>query len=89
MIDPRTLVPSFSPVKSKVVPAGTATLLSTIVEQDFLPLMAAAAPVDPEKVQLEARSSMWVATGLARVEAMPQAASKREVRSMVVEGGRM
>lgn len=49
-----TVVPVFSPVRSRVVPAGTSTLLRVMVEQEVLLLMASAAPVLPEKVQ-EAR----------------------------------
>lgn len=47
-------------------------LESTIVEQDFLEVMADAAPVEPEKVQLADRSSILeVAKGLASVVTMP------------------
>lgn len=48
-----TVVPSFSLVRSRVVPAGTVMSLMTIAEQDDLPLAAAAASL---KVQL-ARAS--------------------------------
>lgn len=92
-LDVLTWVLSFNPVKSRVVPEGTATLERTIVAQEVLDLLAEAAPFEPEKVQLAARSSMLAAlvtrgagaaTGLARVQAMPQAASKRLVRSIAV-----
>jgi hypothetical protein len=46
-----TSVPELSPVKSRVVPEGTATLERTIVAQEVLDLLASAAPDDPEKVQ--------------------------------------
>jgi hypothetical protein len=49
--DSLTVVPLLSPVRSRVVPAGTATLFKVMVEQDFLFLMAFAAPLEPEKVQ--------------------------------------
>lgn len=52
-----TVVPLFSPVRSRVVPAGTATEDKTIVEQEVLDLMADAAPLEPEKVQVEDRRS--------------------------------
>jgi hypothetical protein len=51
------VVPFFNPVRSRVVPAGTATEDKTIVEQEVLELIAEAAPLEPEKVQVEARSS--------------------------------
>lgn len=53
-----TVVPSFSFVRSRVVPDGTATLLSTIVEQEVFDLLADAALVN---VQLAARSSSLAA----------------------------
>jgi hypothetical protein len=79
---------SFRFVKSKVVPDGTATLDNTIVAQEAFDLLAAAAPLAPEKVQLAARSSIvagWVTCGegAASVETMPQAARIREVRSIL------
>lgn len=46
-----------SPVKSSVVPDGTATAESTIVAQAVFDLLADDAPLDPEKVQLVARCS--------------------------------
>jgi len=44
-------VPEVRPVRSRVVPDGTATLLRTIVAQEALDFEAKEAPVDPEKVQ--------------------------------------
>lgn len=44
-----TLVPLVSLVKSRVVPDGTAMLLKTIVAQEALDLLTAAAPEEPEK----------------------------------------
>ena len=44
-------MPDVSPVKSRVVPEGTATFERTIVAHEVLDLLAAAAPDDPEKVQ--------------------------------------
>ena len=55
-LDGLTVVPELSPVRSRVVPAGTATLFRVMVEQDFLLLMAFAAPLEPEKVR-EARGA--------------------------------
>ena len=51
-----TVVPELRSVRSRVVPAGTATLCRVMVEQDFLFFMAFAAPLEPEKVQ-EARGA--------------------------------
>ncbi len=45
-------MPEVSPVRSSVVPDGTATLLRTMVAHEFLDLLAAEAPEDPEKVQV-------------------------------------
>lgn len=44
-----TFVPVVSPVRSRVVPAGTTMLLKVMVVQEVLPLIAAAAVV---KVQV-------------------------------------
>lgn len=62
------------PVKSSVTPDGTATDDRTIVEQDFLDLLAKDAPLEPEKVQVVALLSMsgaavgsGAAMGLAKV----------------------
>lgn len=52
-----TLVPLLSLVKSRVVPDGTATLERVMVAQLAFDLLTAAAPVEPEKVQLPARLS--------------------------------
>ena len=54
-----TVAPSASFDKSRVVPAGTTTLFKMMVEQAACELIAAAAPVVPEKVQLVARLSTW------------------------------
>ena len=80
-----TFVPLFSPVRSRVVPAGTATEDKTMVEQDFLFLIAAAAPLEPEKVQLEERSSrsdatVTLATGAGAGIAFTAAAPSRPTR---------
>jgi hypothetical protein len=60
-------VPEVRPVKSNVVPEGTATLERTMVAQDFLDLLAREAPEEPEKVQdaLLARSGAAVGAGAA------------------------
>lgn len=71
-----TVVPSFRPVKSKVVPDGTATADSTMVEQAVFDLLAEEAPLDPEKVQVVALSFnlagavTWGAAGSGRAFAM-------------------
>ena len=66
-----TWVPDFKPVKSSVVPDGTAILLSTIVEHDFLLADGEAALVNVQDV---ARSSSLAAgvgagAGTARTNA--------------------
>lgn len=54
-----------SPVKSSVVPAGTATLDNTMVEHEVLDLLAKAAPFEPENVQEAARFSSEAGAGAA------------------------
>lgn len=63
-------------VKSRVVPDGTATEDSTMVEHELFDLLASDAPLDPENVQVVARLSSEAAgvtcgsaTGLAKHEA--------------------
>lgn len=51
----RTDVPELRPVRSKVVPEGTARAERMIVEQEVLDLLAEEAPPDPENVQVVAR----------------------------------
>jgi hypothetical protein len=53
-------VPEVRPVRSKVVPDGTATLERTIVAQDVLDLLAREAPADLEKVH----ETLWQDLGL-------------------------
>jgi len=63
-----TVVSSASLDRSSVVPEGTATLFKTIVAQEACDLLAAAAPAEPEKVQLVARlatASGWGAGVIA------------------------
>jgi hypothetical protein len=72
--DQLTVVPSFSLVRSRVVPAGTVMSLMTIAAQDVLPLIAAAAS---ENVQL-ARASRFVGDAYASAPA-PR---RREVTCM-------
>jgi hypothetical protein len=76
-------VPLAKSVRSRVVPAGTTTLLSVMVEQDFLFLMASAAPLDPEKEQLSARASRDA--GAATTDVAASAAVAREVKRCIVE----
>ena len=45
-------MPEVSLVKSRVVPEGTATFERTMVAQEALDLLAEAAPLLPEKVQV-------------------------------------
>lgn len=52
-----TLVPELRPVRSSVVPDGTATFDNTMVEHEVLDLLAEAAPFEPENVQEVARFS--------------------------------
>jgi hypothetical protein len=72
--DQLTVVPSFSLVRSRVVPAGTVMSLMTIAAQDDLPLIAAAAS---ENVQL-ARASRFVGDAYASAPAL----RRREVTCM-------
>lgn len=51
------MVPELRPVKSSVVPDGTATFDKTMVEHEVLDLLAEAAPFEPENVQEVARFS--------------------------------
>lgn len=62
-----TLVPEVSLVRSSVVPDGTARADKTMVAQEALDLLTAAAPLDPENVQdaLLARSGAAVGAGAA------------------------
>ena len=68
-----------------MVPAGTATLLRTIVAQAALDWVADAAPLEPLKVQVVARLSMGDAAGAAETMAAPPmaAAATREEKCMV------
>ena len=50
-------MPLVRPVRSSVVPDGTATDDSTMVEQEVFDLLAEEAPPEPEKVQVVARLS--------------------------------
>ena len=77
------------PVKSKVVPDGTATAEIMIVEQEVLDLLAEEAPPDPENVQVVARlliSGAAVGSGNAAAIAMaaPPITRARERRTMAV-----
>ena len=56
-----TCVPVVRPVKSSVVPDGTATLDRTIVAQEAFDLLAEAAPFEPEKVQVARFSRLGAA----------------------------
>jgi hypothetical protein len=78
------------------VPDGTATLERTIVAQDFCDLLAEAAPVEPEKVQLVARlaraasgagvmAGPGAATGLATTEAAKHETNKPRDRETMVK----
>lgn len=52
-----TFVPELRPVKSSVVPDGTATFDKMMVEHEVLDLLAEAAPLEPENVHEAARFS--------------------------------
>ena len=54
-----TWVPELRPVRSRVLPEGTARALRTMVEQEVLDLLADEAPPEPEKVHVVARSSRF------------------------------
>jgi hypothetical protein len=75
-----TVVPSFNPVRSRVVPAGTVMPLITIVVQDVLPLMAAAAS---ENVQL-ARASRLAGAAYASALA-PRRSEEIWMATMMLE----
>lgn len=61
------MVPLVNLVRSRVVPEGTVMPERTIVAQEALDLLTAAAPLEPEKVQeaLLARSGAAVGAGIA------------------------
>lgn len=58
-----TVVPVFRPVISRVVPDGTAILLSTMVEHEVLDLLAEAALVKVQVVALSSSLATVVGTG--------------------------
>jgi hypothetical protein len=60
-----TVVPSFKPVRSRVVPEGTASADRMMVEHDVLDLLASEAPEEPEKVQVVALFSRSARLGPA------------------------
>jgi hypothetical protein len=74
-----TFVPDFKPVRSRVVPAGTATLFKVMLEQDALFLSASAAPVEPVKVHVALVSSVLTA-GAAATRAAEDTAPRRVER---------
>ncbi len=79
-----TLVPLVSLVKSSVVPDGTVMPERTMVAQEALDLLTAAAPEDPEKVQeaLLSRVAAGVGAGAAGAAATREAAvAKRPTRA--------
>jgi hypothetical protein len=72
-----------SPVRSSVVPDGTATEDNTIVAHEALDLLAAAAPLEPENVHeaLFARSGAAVGAGAAVAREIQVATRPRRVLS--------
>ena len=84
-------VPLVNPVKSRVVPEGTATLDKTMVAQLAFDLLAEAAPLAPENVQ-EARLSRVAAAvtagaGAAETRAAPpMAATARKEEKCIAIG---
>lgn len=86
----RTVVSSASLLRSRVVPDGTATLESTIVEQAVCDLLAEAAPLEPEKVHVVARLAKLgacVMAGSATGDA--NAPSAKEAAKSEVKAGRI
>jgi hypothetical protein len=71
-----TCVPDVNPVRSSVVPDGTAMLLRTMVAHEVLDLLAATASVNVH-VALFARSGAAVGIGAGTAETSPAAATKR------------
>lgn len=72
----RTVVPSLRPVKSKVVPEGTARAERMMVEHEVFDLLAEDAPPDPENVQVVARlARSGAAVGSGTGEASTRAAA--------------
>lgn len=80
-----TCVPFLSLVRSSVVPAGTTRLLRVIVEQEVFDLATAAAPEEPLKVQLSARSVSVAGAAKAVVAASATVKSDEIERIMMKE----
>lgn len=79
-----TWVPLVSLVRSRVVPAGTATLLRMMVAQAAFDFVAEAAPLEPEKVQVVARFSTTVGAAATRA-ALPTTAATMEEKCILTE----
>jgi len=82
-----TVVPEFKPVKSRVVPEGTASADRMIVEQEVLDLLAEDAPPEPEKVQVVAlllRSGAAVGSGAGRAKASAAAEKTRPIENLTI-----
>lgn len=74
-------------MRSRVVPAGTATEERMMVEQEVLDLMAEAAPLEPEKVQVEERCSISdarVGAGAALTAAAPSRPTRPNLRPRIM-----
>ena len=85
-------MPSLRLVRSRVLPAGTATFERTIVAQDFLLAEAADAPLEPEKVQVVARlerSAAAVGSGAGAADARlaTSARTREEQRKRISNEG--
>ena len=86
-------MPSLRLVRSRVLPAGTATFERTIVAQNFLLAEAADAPLEPEKVQVVARlkrSTAAVGSGAGAADARlaTSARARVEERKCTLTEGR-
>lgn len=78
-----TVVPLVRPVKSNVVPDGTAKAERMMVEQEVLDLLADEAPADPEKVQVVARlarsgAAVGAGAGAANTEVIAESKMREE-----------
>ena len=82
-----TVVPELRPVRSKVLPDGTARADKMIVLQEVLDLLAEEAPPDPEKVQvvaLLAISGAAVGSGCGRPSTSAEAESRRAMERLTM-----
>lgn len=81
--DRLTVVPLVRPVRSNVVPDGTAKADKMIVEQEVFDLLAEEAPPEPEKVQVVARlarsgAAVGAGAGAANTEVIAESKMREE-----------